>query len=128
MSKVVIVTCSRCGGSGHSSFNLTRGTVCFGCNGSGSVLTTDAKITIAKKAKIKAAAKKELEKEIMLTRIESYNIALVARAAKYKNDPRLGPKTKARCEEFPAVGDQTYLTLEMFDSGKILHNIRDLAQ
>lgn len=28
-------TCSRCGGSGHFSFNLKDGTKCYGCNGSG---------------------------------------------------------------------------------------------
>lgn len=30
-------SCPRCGGSGHYSFNLARGTVCFQCNGLGSV-------------------------------------------------------------------------------------------
>jgi DnaJ-class molecular chaperone len=29
------VTCSRCGGSGHYSFNLMYGTVCFKCHGRG---------------------------------------------------------------------------------------------
>ena len=32
-------TCSRCGGSGHYSYNPTDGTVCFGCGGSGKKLT-----------------------------------------------------------------------------------------
>lgn len=27
--------CGRCGGSGHYSFNMMSGTVCFGCGGSG---------------------------------------------------------------------------------------------
>lgn len=31
--------CSRCQGSGHHSFNLRYGTICFGCNGSGEQLT-----------------------------------------------------------------------------------------
>lgn len=31
-------TCSRCGGSGHYSFNLIKGTVCFKCNGTGKEL------------------------------------------------------------------------------------------
>lgn len=30
--------CSRCGGSGHYSFNLLHGTVCFKCSGSGFVM------------------------------------------------------------------------------------------
>ena len=28
-------TCTRCGGSGHYSFNLRDGTVCYGCGGKG---------------------------------------------------------------------------------------------
>lgn len=35
MSKFETKTCSRCGGSGHYSFNLMHGTMCYGCNGSG---------------------------------------------------------------------------------------------
>lgn len=35
MSKFESKTCSRCGGSGHYSFNLMHGTMCYGCNGSG---------------------------------------------------------------------------------------------
>ncbi len=34
-------TCSRCGGSGHYSYNPTDGTVCFGCGGSGKKLSRD---------------------------------------------------------------------------------------
>ena len=29
----LLVTCTRCAGSGHHSFNLTHGTMCYGCNG-----------------------------------------------------------------------------------------------
>ncbi len=32
-------TCSRCGGSGHYSYNQIDGTVCYGCGGSGKKLT-----------------------------------------------------------------------------------------
>jgi hypothetical protein len=35
MSKFESKTCSRCGGSGHYSFNLMHGTMCYGCSGSG---------------------------------------------------------------------------------------------
>jgi Ni,Fe-hydrogenase I small subunit len=31
-------TCSRCNGSGHHSFNLIYGTVCFKCDGAGFVM------------------------------------------------------------------------------------------
>lgn len=33
------VTCGRCGGTGHYSFNLIDGTRCYGCNGKGWKLT-----------------------------------------------------------------------------------------
>jgi len=32
-------TCSRCGGTGHYSYNQINGTTCFGCNGKGEKLT-----------------------------------------------------------------------------------------
>lgn len=32
------IACPRCGGSGHFSFNLVRGTVCFKCDGAGFVM------------------------------------------------------------------------------------------
>ena len=35
MSNFESQVCSRCGGSGHFSFNLMHGTVCYGCSGSG---------------------------------------------------------------------------------------------
>jgi len=35
MSKFETKTCSRCGGSGHFSFNLMHGTMCYGCQGKG---------------------------------------------------------------------------------------------
>lgn len=35
--------CGRCGGSGHYSYNTMDGTRCYGCRGSGKVLTPKAK-------------------------------------------------------------------------------------
>lgn len=35
MEVVTTKPCSRCGGSGHYSYHLTHGTVCFGCGGTG---------------------------------------------------------------------------------------------
>jgi len=56
------ITCSRCGGSGHYSFNLLDGTMCYKCRGKGKVLSA-----IGRKAKtyfLKLATKKfsELQK------------------------------------------------------------------
>lgn len=121
------ITCTRCNGSGQFSFNLIRGTVCFGCGGSGTVTTTPAKVAAAKKAKTISDAKKAIKKAVSEKLIADYNSAMYARIEKYKNDPRIGVKTKARCEEFPAVADQTYRTLELVDSGKYPYSIDDLS-
>lgn len=43
-----LVSCSRCGGSGRYSFNLMHGSQCYGCGGSGSVLSKRA--AVARKA------------------------------------------------------------------------------
>ena len=55
---LIKITCSRCNGSGKFSFNLTRGTVCFGCEGAGSVMVDSAKHAraVAAKAKRQASA------------------------------------------------------------------------
>jgi Ni,Fe-hydrogenase I small subunit len=50
MTNTIKATCPRCGGSGSYSFNLTRGTVCFGCEGAGFVM-----VNAAKQAKADAA-------------------------------------------------------------------------
>jgi hypothetical protein len=34
----LLKTCSRCGGTGHFSFNQLDGTICYGCNGAKYVL------------------------------------------------------------------------------------------
>lgn len=119
------VNCTRCGGSGNFSFNLVRGTVCFKCNGAGTILVDLAKEkTRLEKKAIKDAANNEL----IEARIAAANKASAEREAKYKDDPRIGPKTKARCREFEAVAHQTYKTLEMVDLGKYVHAINDIAQ
>lgn len=42
----VLTNCNRCGGSGHYSFNLMHGTVCFGCSGSGKGERIDAMVYV----------------------------------------------------------------------------------
>jgi Ni,Fe-hydrogenase I small subunit len=50
------ITCTRCNGSGSYSFNLTRGTVCFGCEGAGFQMVNAAKHAKAQAAKALRAA------------------------------------------------------------------------
>ena len=51
MNKATKITCTRCDGSGSFSFNLARGTVCFGCEGAGFVMVDAAKHAKAQAAK-----------------------------------------------------------------------------
>jgi Ni,Fe-hydrogenase I small subunit len=57
MTKATKITCTRCNGSGNFSFNLTRGTVCFGCNGAGFMMVDAVKHTKAQAAKAARQAK-----------------------------------------------------------------------
>lgn len=43
MTKFESKECPRCGGSGHYSFNLMHGTMCYGCSGTGEQLTKRGK-------------------------------------------------------------------------------------
>lgn len=63
MTKAVKITCTRCGGSGNYSFNLIRGTVCFGCNGAGSIMVDPVKHARAQAAKKARDAKSEAQME-----------------------------------------------------------------
>ncbi len=49
--KLVLKTCSRCGGGGHYSYCEMHGTTCFGCGGSGKVLPSTGEALKAAKAK-----------------------------------------------------------------------------
>lgn len=51
------ITCSRCNGSGHYSFNLTRGTVCFQCEGAKKIAVDAVKHAKSTAAKTARAAK-----------------------------------------------------------------------
>lgn len=55
MGKVTfdVEPCGRCGGSGRYSFNMTHGSVCYGCSGAGKVRTRAAKLAAAKLGEVK---------------------------------------------------------------------------
>lgn len=68
MRELIKITCSRCGGSGRYSFNLVRGTVCFGCEGIGYRMVDAVKEArrLAAKAKRNAASEAVRERRIIL--------------------------------------------------------------
>lgn len=76
-TKLTKTTCTRCGGSGHYSFNLKDGTVCYGCNGSGFQmrdLKKDAAAAKRKEAKqAAAAARQELFRRVYWEVINEFN-------------------------------------------------------
>lgn len=56
--------CPRCGGSGHYSYNSLDGTMCYGCRGTGKVVTTVRAYTEKEKlAQDRAAARRKEKKE-----------------------------------------------------------------
>lgn len=57
-------SCDRCGGSGHYSFNLVDGTMCYGCRGSGGhyVRHTDV-VSVAREVKTRKAKAARAEKK-----------------------------------------------------------------
>jgi len=67
-TEVVKDTCSRCGGTGHYSFNPSDGTRCFGCSGSGTQLVKVS--TIKNRIKREASLIKQREKNGGLTNAE----------------------------------------------------------
>lgn len=107
------ITCPRCNGSGHFSFNLVKGTVCFGCDGAGFKVVDGKKhaAAVARKTKRDEAKKAEIA-----ARVAKANELYYARQATYANDPRIGPQTRARCARFEAVADEIYRSLDAFDN------------
>lgn len=118
MSVLTKVTCSRCNGSGSYSFNYRRGTVCFGCEGAGTVMADENKLL---KQKLAREARQKLKEEERDVRVAEGNRKVSEREAKYRDDPRIGPKTRAKCQEFPLVGYEAYLVLEKYDLGEKIH-------
>jgi len=110
------IICTRCNGSGHYSFNLVRGTVCFGCEGAGYKIVDGKKHAAAQARKAKRLATQQAE---MAERIAVANARYEARKVKYANDPRIGFKTLQRCAQFEAVADEIYRGLEDFDTGRV---------
>lgn len=104
--------CRRCSGEGRLPYSYMSG-VCFACSGSGvEEVKTDPTLLAARRAA--SAAKRAAERaEAEAARQR----AAVTREERYANDPRLGPQTRARIAQFPAVGYEAYSHLEKIDGG-----------
>lgn len=118
MATLTKIVCPRCGGSGSYSFNHIHGTKCYRCDGSGAITADVEKLAKQKIAREKQKAKANLK---MKACIEEGNRKSAERAAKYQDDPRIGPVNRARCLEFPLVAFEIYRGLDQFDGGANIH-------
>lgn len=115
---MIRVPCSRCDGSGHFSFNLVNGTVCFKCAGAKYLLVDEKK-------HLKAVALRA----VRASTAQANSIARQAAAAeryeawqtKYCADARLGPAIRERMAEHPAVEYEVLSTLASIDAGDYVH-------
>jgi len=71
-------TCGRCAGSGHYSFNMMHGTICYGCGGSGIKLTK-------KGAAAKAAWIAAYRKTVRISEIVAGDKVMISDALRGKN-------------------------------------------
>lgn len=99
-------TCSRCGGSGHYSYNQMDGTRCYGCMGSGiSVQTvrayTEKEYKQMQASNERARAKREAEKEAKAR-------DLIENAEKYKHEVALKLGFGENEKVYLVYGDDTY--------------------
>jgi len=109
----ITIKCGKCDGAGRiRAFAHVAGGTCFACKGAGTFTRTEA--SVARAARRAADRRAETER-----RVADANAAADARAARYANDPRIGPKTAARVARFHAVAAETFRTLEDMDAGKI---------
>ena len=123
--------CSRCGGSGHYSYNQIDGTKCYGCNGSGVAIQrvrayTEKEYLRMQASNARARAKREEEKA-------SKARDLIENAAKYKHEVALklgfsedekaylvyGDDTFAIKDELKKLGARFDPTLKWFFSKKV---------
>jgi hypothetical protein len=108
-------TCPRCNGSGSHSYNLTHGTVCFGCWGKGEVVKKESQIR-------RESAGKAQKEAARVERAEKMAKLIQALEGKYGNDPRM-----ARCPSAEWRASHLF-ELAQFDLSRQGVKIRDLLE
>jgi hypothetical protein len=115
---LIRVQCPRCDGTGHFSFNLVKGTVCFKCEGARYLLVDEKKY-------MKAEAKRAARASATLAESKVLQAAAAKRyeawQKMYRDDTRLGPAIRERMAEFPAVEYDVLSTLASVDAGGNVH-------
>lgn len=120
------VVCSRCGGTGHYSFNRMDGTRCFGCKGVGVVAPkTDEEWAdvAAQAAKAKASGRVDAYLEVLRARARSKDASQRILAAWHDLDSLNGYGRKwnknpdADCRRRNQVGLDAYEAIHALDKG-----------
>lgn len=113
-------TCGRCGGSGRiPGFSHVVGGVCFTCDGAGHFVRTVAAKSRSEAERARRERARAGREVLAAERVAEANAATAARALRYVNDPRIGPRTRARVDQFPAVAHEAYRALERVDRGEV---------
>ena len=114
------ITCPRCAGSGQFSFHLTKGTVCFQCDGIGYLVVDQYEW---EKKEVARKIREEKRQAEIAARVAVGQVKWEALKAKYKDDPRIGSKLRKEIEwqlenrDCEQLAMQTYKGLQDIDSG-----------
>jgi hypothetical protein len=97
--------CSRCGGTGRiAGYDHIDHGICWGCEGKGKRFETEEDID--KAAEVARALKQRTEKEAYFLKVRKH----------YAKDRRLGPRWRAKMQEYPAVERETLRSLWKMDN------------
>jgi hypothetical protein len=128
------ITCPRCGGSGHYSFNQISGTTCFQCHGAGIIipkksLQWEAVITEAKK-EVKAGKLTEYMEYLAarkLTKTAMEQLFAAWRATEVAKDYEAHWQTSKRTGYDPAAS-KAFLQTPLYLANKRMANVSDQMQ
>ena len=110
------IPCSRCGGSGRMPYTHVQGGVCFLCKGTGGKTVTLAEGDAAARRRAKAKAKRAEKLAAERARQAVAAAEWDRRIEHYRNDARLGPRTRARYDRYPQVAFEVASTLAKWDA------------
>ena len=108
------ITCTRCNGSGRFSFNLRRGTVCFGCDGVGFQIVDEAKHAKAQAKRAAAKAKRDSEMGLRLQLAKEIGAEMNAKYGPFADNERGAYDLWAACmqNEGKSVGEMVQAKLD----------------
>lgn len=116
MAKMIEVTCTRCNGSGKFSFNLRRGTVCFGCEGAGKIAVDAAKHEKANAAKAKRVAQQRADMSRRVEMAGHVHAELDAEFGPFSDDARGAYDAMAACQRAYGMSPGEIVTARLRDA------------